>query len=133
MAGGLVYPLSAVAVRLVSGADERARVPWTAVDLPSVAEPGCEDPTTADMETVNNALDALEGDEPALLVGHSRGGLVVAETGIHERVGHIAYIGGADLLDGQALPDILGDSGLLTAMISRPELVASLLIGLTVG
>ena len=104
---------------------DRADVPWIAVDLPSAAEAGMDNATAADIEAVNNALDQLEGDEPAVLVGHSRGGLVVTEAGTHERVGQLVYVAGADLLDGQSLPDILSGGDLLSAFVHEEGAIFS--------
>ncbi len=44
----------------------------------------------SDVETTDNVLDALDG--PAILVGHSYGGVVITEAGRHERVAGLAYI-----------------------------------------
>src|SRR3954454_22272879 len=44
----------------------------------------------SDVETTNNVLDVQDG--PAILVGHSYGGVVVTEAGRHERVAGLVYI-----------------------------------------
>jgi pimeloyl-ACP methyl ester carboxylesterase len=44
----------------------------------------------SDVETTHNVLDAQDG--PAILVGHSYGGVVITEAGSHERVAGLAYI-----------------------------------------
>ena len=44
----------------------------------------------SDVETTHNALDAVDG--PALLVGHSYGGAVITEAGLHRSVAGLAYI-----------------------------------------
>ena len=44
----------------------------------------------SDVETTHNVLDAQDG--PAILVGHSYGGVVVTEAGSHERVAGLVYI-----------------------------------------
>src|SRR3954449_9116258 len=44
----------------------------------------------SDVETVHQVLDAQDG--PAILVGHSYGGVVVTEAGRHERVAGLVYI-----------------------------------------
>ena len=43
-------------------------------------------------ETVEAALDALPGGEEAILLGHSRGGIVISEAGAHRRVGSLIYL-----------------------------------------
>lgn len=59
-----------------------------AVDLPSVTR---ADATLADdADEVRAALD--EGSGPALLVGHSYGGAVVTDAGVHPRVEHVVYL-----------------------------------------
>ena len=44
----------------------------------------------SDVETTHNVLDAQDG--PAILVGHSYGGVVITEAGSHERVAGLVYI-----------------------------------------
>jgi pimeloyl-ACP methyl ester carboxylesterase len=59
-----------------------------AVDLPSVSS---TDATLSDdAACVRAALDTVDGE--TLLVGHSYGGVVVTEAGVHPGVAHIAYL-----------------------------------------
>jgi pimeloyl-ACP methyl ester carboxylesterase len=58
------------------------------VDLPSVSSTPASLPD--DVACVRAALDALDGD--ALLVGHSYGGVVVTDAGVHPAVAHVAYL-----------------------------------------
>src|SRR5215468_10039318 len=44
----------------------------------------------SDVETTHNVLDLQDG--PAILVGHSYGGAVITESGLHERVAGLVYI-----------------------------------------
>jgi pimeloyl-ACP methyl ester carboxylesterase len=44
----------------------------------------------SDVETTHNVLDQQDG--PAILVGHSYGGVVISEAGLHERVAGLVYI-----------------------------------------
>src|SRR4051794_3566265 len=44
----------------------------------------------SDVETTRNVLDLLDG--PAILVGHSYGGVVITEAGLPERVAGLVYI-----------------------------------------
>jgi len=43
-----------------------------------------------DVEVTHRALDALEG--PSVLVGHSYGGAVITEAGLHDKVAALVYI-----------------------------------------
>jgi pimeloyl-ACP methyl ester carboxylesterase len=58
------------------------------VDLPSVSSPGAG--LQDDAACVRDALDSLTDD--AVLVGHSYGGSVVTEAGVHARVAHLVYL-----------------------------------------
>src|ERR1700738_2684178 len=44
----------------------------------------------SDVETTRNVLDLQDG--PAILVGHSYGGVVITEAGWHDRVAGLVYI-----------------------------------------
>ena len=44
----------------------------------------------SDVETTHNVLDQQDG--PAILVGHSYGGVVITEAGIHDKVAGLVYI-----------------------------------------
>jgi pimeloyl-ACP methyl ester carboxylesterase len=44
----------------------------------------------SDVETTRNVLDLQDG--PAILVGHSYGGAVITEAGLHDRVAGLVYI-----------------------------------------
>lgn len=44
----------------------------------------------SDVETTHNVLDLQDG--PAILVGHSYGGVVITEAGRHERVAGLVYV-----------------------------------------
>src|SRR6202048_1407161 len=44
----------------------------------------------SDVETTRNVLDLQDG--PAILVGHSYGGVVITEAGRHDRVAGLVYI-----------------------------------------
>lgn len=90
---------------------DRAGVPWVSVDLPSAGDAADAD-GPGDVETVEAALRELPGAEPAVLVGHSRGGLVITEAGTHERVGHLVYLTALYLMEGQTTTDLLGEGGI---------------------
>ncbi|MFN0028539.1 MAG: alpha/beta fold hydrolase [Acidimicrobiales bacterium] len=96
----------------ITPALERAGVPWVAVDLPSCrdAHRGCD--LIDDAAEVNAVLDGLDGVEPAVVLGHSRGGMVLSEIGRHPRVGHLVYLGALLLELGEKSADVLGDTRL---------------------
>jgi pimeloyl-ACP methyl ester carboxylesterase len=46
-----------------------------------------------DVQVTRLVLDGLDGlDGPAVLVGHSYGGVVITEAGLHDKVAGLAYI-----------------------------------------
>jgi len=71
---------------------DAAGVPWTAVDLPSCARASEGTGLAEDIAAVEATLDALPGEEPAVLLGHSRGGAVISEAGVRPRVGHLVFL-----------------------------------------
>lgn len=71
---------------------DAAGVPWLAPDLPSCARAQEGAGLIDDVKAVEAALDALPGDEPAILLGHSYGGRVISEAGAHPRVGSLVYL-----------------------------------------
>ena len=72
-----------------------------AVDLPSVSSTGAT--LADDAACVRAALDAVHGE--ALLVGHSYGGGVVTEAGVHPAVAHIAYLTAFALEPGESVTE----------------------------
>src|SRR5215470_11680484 len=60
-----------------------------------------------DVETTRHVLDQQDG--PAILVGHSYGGVVITESGRHERVAGLAYIAAFAPAGGQSINDLLAD------------------------
>ena len=102
----------------VTPALDAAGVQWSAADLPSCtkADQGCD--LIDDAEYVNAILDSLPGDEPAVVLGHSRGGMVLSEIGRHPRVGHLVYLAALLLDIGEKSSDVIGDTQ-LTANIER--------------
>jgi pimeloyl-ACP methyl ester carboxylesterase len=67
---------------------DAANVPVIAVDLPTVSHPSATMHDDADY--VRGALDSITGE--AVLVGHSYGGVVISEAGVHPSVAHLVYL-----------------------------------------
>src|SRR4051794_19558323 len=61
----------------------------------------------SDVETTHHVLDEL--DSPAILVGHSYGGVVVTEAGRHERVAGLAYIAAFAPDAGESVNSLIAD------------------------
>src|SRR3954468_22770120 len=68
-----------------------AGVPWIAVDLPGHGEdPGPMTDMYGDADHVRRVLDSVDGE--VVLVGHSYGGIVITDVGVHPAVRHLVYI-----------------------------------------
>ena len=61
----------------------------------------------SDVETTHNALDLQDG--PAILVGHSYGGVVITEAGRHERVAGLVYIAAFAPDAGESVNTLIAD------------------------
>jgi len=61
----------------------------------------------SDVETTHNVLDQQDG--PAILVGHSYGGVVVTEAGRHENVAGLAYIAAFAPDAGESVNTLIAD------------------------
>ena len=61
----------------------------------------------SDVETTHNVLDAQDG--PAILVGHSYGGVVITEAGSHERVAGLVYIAAFVPAAGESVNTLIAD------------------------
>jgi len=73
----------------------------TAVDLPGHGtDPGTLTDLHGDADSVRSALDGF--DEPVILVGHSYGGVVITEAGLHPQVSHLVYIASFNLDEGES-------------------------------
>jgi len=60
-----------------------------------------------DVETTHQVLDELDG--PAILVGHSYGGVVISEAGRHERVAGLVYIAAFAPDAGESVNSLIAD------------------------
>jgi pimeloyl-ACP methyl ester carboxylesterase len=61
----------------------------------------------SDVETTHNVLDQQDG--PAILVGHSYGGVVITEAGRHERVAGLVYIAAFAPDTGESVNALIAD------------------------
>jgi pimeloyl-ACP methyl ester carboxylesterase len=61
----------------------------------------------SDVETTHNVLDQQDG--PAILVGHSYGGVVITEAGSHERVAGLVYIAAFVPDAGESVTTLIAD------------------------
>ncbi len=76
-------------------------VPTVAIDLPGHGDdPGALSDLHGDVERVRLTLDGF--DEPVVLVGHSYGGVVITEAGLHPRVSDLVYIASFNLDEGES-------------------------------
>jgi pimeloyl-ACP methyl ester carboxylesterase len=108
---------------------DAAGVPWVAAELPSCATPEAHTGLPDDVLVVERLLEDLPGTEPAVLVGHSRGGLVISEAGAHERVGHIVYLC-AFLLEPDSSPASMLEETVMPAIDFGDDLVSWLKPGM---
>ena len=99
---------------------DAAGIAWIAVDLPSAAAAGTGATDKDDALAVLAALDRLSGQEPAILLGHSRGGCVISEAGVHARVGHLVYLA-AFLVEDNTLIGTLGSPDLPKALLFEAD------------
>jgi pimeloyl-ACP methyl ester carboxylesterase len=68
-----------------------ARVECFALDLPGHGADGAQfGDLSSEVACVRETLDELDGD--VVLVGHSYGGAVITEAGLHPAVHHLAYV-----------------------------------------
>lgn len=72
-----------------------------AVDLPGHgADPGALSDLHGDAQRVREVLDGFT--EPVVLVGHSYGGVVITEAGVHPMVSHLVYLASFNLDEGES-------------------------------
>ena len=78
-----------------------AGVPALAVDLPGHGDdPGPVSDLHGDAARVRAILDTIDGD--VVLLGHSYGGAVITEAGVHPTVTHLVYLCALALDDGES-------------------------------
>src|SRR3954468_13668907 len=61
----------------------------------------------SDVETTHNVLDQQDG--PAILVGHSYGGVVITEAGTHDKVAGLVYIAAFAPDQGESVNTLIAD------------------------
>jgi pimeloyl-ACP methyl ester carboxylesterase len=61
----------------------------------------------SDVETTHNVLDQQDG--PAILVGHSYGGVVITESGMHDKVAGLVYIAAFAPDAGESVNTLIAD------------------------
>jgi pimeloyl-ACP methyl ester carboxylesterase len=61
----------------------------------------------SDVETTHNVLDLVDG--PAILVGHSYGGAVITEAGMHDKVAGLVYIAAFAPDRGESVNTLIAD------------------------
>lgn len=69
-----------------------------------------QNPTTSladDVAAVNRALESVEGQ--AVLAGHSWGGVVITEAGVHEKVAALVYVSAFAPAENQSINDLFAD------------------------
>jgi pimeloyl-ACP methyl ester carboxylesterase len=99
---------------VLAGLDERG-VPAIAVDLPG---PDLH----ADADHVRSVIDSLDG--PVVLVGHSYGGAVITDAGVHPAVEHLVFLAAFALDEGDTLASLFEQaegSDLLPAVQVRDD------------
>lgn len=85
-----------------------ARVECVALDLPRHGEDGGPfGDLFSDVARVREALDKFNGD--VVLVGHSYGGAVITETGLHPAVQHLVYLAAFALNAGESCVSVAAD------------------------
>jgi pimeloyl-ACP methyl ester carboxylesterase len=104
--------------QVTKGLDEAA-VPWTAPDLPSCAAASEGAGLVEDVLAVERALDGLPDGASAVLVGHSRGGMVISEAGSHPRVDHLVYLCAFLLEPGEDVGPMVADTVMPVIDIER--------------
>jgi len=117
--------------RVIDGLTAKG-LPALAVDLPGHGlDPGPLSDLHGDAARVREVLDRLEaaGDD-VVLVGHSYGGAVITEAGVHPVVQHLVYLCALALADDESCATIAaGDPAALSiSQEGRPNLSEALVI-----
>ena len=108
--------------RVIDGLCERG-VPTIAVDLPGHGEdPGPMGDLHGDAARVTDVIDSIGG--PVVLVGHSYGGAVITEAGVHPSVAQLVYLCAFALKEGETCWTAAVDDPRAAAIshVGRPKL-----------
>lgn len=104
-----------------------AGVECLAVDLPRHGDHGGPlGDLYSDAACVREALDLFNGD--VVLVGHSYGGAVITEAGLHPAVQHLVYVAAFALEAGESCQSAGGEEARLISHKGRPSLGAAFLM-----
>ncbi len=106
-----------------------AGVDCLALDLPGHGNDGgpCGD-LYADVSRVREALDQFKGE--VVLVGHSYGGAVITEAGLHPAVQHVVYLAAFALDAGESCISVAADvDARLISYEGRPNLGEGFMMG----
>jgi pimeloyl-ACP methyl ester carboxylesterase len=102
---------------------QAAGVPSVAVDLPGHGlDPGPFTDLHGDAARVGHVLDRIGTD--VVLLGHSYGGAVVTEAGVHETVRHLVYLCAFPLDEGESCAAAATSEAAGLSHASRPDLTA---------
>jgi pimeloyl-ACP methyl ester carboxylesterase len=96
-----------------------------AVDLPGHGtDPGALTDLHGDAQRVQEALEGLT--EPVVLVGHSYGGVVITEAGVHPMVSHLVYLASFNLDEGESAMGVATTESAAAALdhSNRPDVLA---------
>ncbi|HEY1988591.1 MAG TPA: alpha/beta hydrolase [Acidimicrobiales bacterium] len=106
---------------------EEAGVPAIAVDLPGHGkDPGPFVDLHGDAARVRSVLDGINGD--VVLLGHSYGGAVITEAGVHPAVKHLVYLCALALDQHESCAAALVDETASLSHEGRPDIAADLSI-----
>ncbi|HWD53045.1 MAG TPA: alpha/beta fold hydrolase [Acidimicrobiales bacterium] len=106
---------------------EDAGLPALAVDLPGHGkDAGPFVDLHGDAARVRSVLDGISGD--VVLLGHSYGGAVVTEAGVHPAVKHVVYLCALALDAGESCASLLLDETVSLSHEGRPDIADGLLM-----
>ncbi|MGH9017970.1 MAG: alpha/beta hydrolase [Acidimicrobiales bacterium] len=114
---------------LVAALDRR-RVPVTCVELPGHGEDGGElTDLHGDADAVRHHLDRCA--KPVVLVGHSYGGVVITEAGVHPQVAELVYIAAFNPDVGESAMDLAAAVSAAAALDheGRPDALSAIRLG----
>lgn len=105
-----------------------AGVEWIALDLPGHGEDrGPFGDLRSDVARVRETLDEFDGD--VVLVGHSYGGAVITEAGLHPAVQHLVYVAAFALDVGESCVSVAAEvEASLISHEGRPNLGAGFIM-----